>query len=607
VDKPLMIYDAECAFCLKWIARWRARTGASVEYRPFQEPGLLRRLRIPRSDARRAIQLVVDGRRYQGAEAVFRALSRVPGLRVATAVARLPLIRAVCEWVYRRVARHRTLAARIDKLLLGRSLVPPTTARVRSSFTRALGGVYVLAFASLHRQVLGLYGRRGLLPVAEYLDAIEHVAKQRGTARLRLVPTLFWFARSDRALVRACIAGEVCGAALVLGIAPRKSLLAAWALYLSFMTVGRDFLSFQWDALLLESGLAAAAVAGPAGELPPWPAVALMRTLALRLHFESGLVKLESRDPAWRSCTACQYHHETQPLPTRLGWHGHQLPRWFQRVATALVLGIELGVPVLAFAPRRIRRGAFVTLTALQTLIAASGSYGFFNVLTVVDSLWLLDDETLERTLHLRHRRARRAPWWRRLATAAAVAPLLTLAIADLWARVRPRWQMPRQVRRLRRQLAPLGAVSSYGLFAVMTTERPEIVIEGSHDGVTWREYHFRYKPGDVMRAPRLSAPHQPRLDWQMWFAAMQSPPPWFGRLLERLLEGSPEVLALLDRDPFPDRPPRYVRALLYDYRMTDRATRRRTGAWWRRELRGEYFPAVHLKGAAICGGSNPC
>jgi hypothetical protein len=464
------------------------------------------------------------------------------------------------------------------------------------AFLRALGGVYSLAFASLHVQVRGLYGQRGILPISEYLAIVEGVAGPRTRDRFRIAPTLFWLDRSDRALVRACIAGEVCGALLVLGIAPRRTSLAAWVLYLSFASVGRELLSFQWDALLLESGLAAVAIA-PArrDELPPWPAVVLMRMLAMRLQLESGLCKLASRDPTWRSCTASAYHHETQPLPTPLGWYAHQLPRWFHRCATALVLAIELGAPGLAFAPRRLRRGAFVTLTALQALIAASGNYGFFNLLTVVDSLWLLDDEALERALRLKHRVPRRSSFLRRITTTLAVAPLLALAVADLWLRVRPRRSMPRALTGLSRALAPLWAVNSYGLFSVMTTERPEIVIEGSLDGDEWREYHFRYKPGDVMRPPRFVAPHQPRLDWQMWFAAMRSPPPWFARLLQSLLEGTPDVLALLERDPFPHGRPRYVRALLYDYRMTDREERRRTGAWWRRELRGLYFPPVRL------------
>jgi len=269
------------------------------------------------------------------------------------------------------------------------------------------------------------------------------------------------------------------------------------------------------------------------------------------------------------------------------------LPRRVHRLATFAVLALELAVPWLAFGPRRVRRAAFVMLTALQLAIALTGNYGFFNLLTVVDSLWLLDDEPIADLFHVSRPRARRAPWWRRISTAVAALPGLALAIAEVVTRIRRRAPRSRALAWLGDRLAPLRAVNSYGLFAVMTTSRPEIVIEGSLDGRQWREYRFRYKPVDPQTPPRFVAPHQPRLDWQMWFAAMQRPPGWFVHLLGRLLEGAPDVLALFDGNPFPDRPPTYVRALLYEYRMTDRATHRRTGAWWARELRGLYFPPM--------------
>jgi hypothetical protein len=472
------------------------------------------------------------------------------------------------------------------------------SALVRSLFMRALGGVYLIAFTSLRRQVLGLYGTRGIEPILEYLDLLRRVFARRRerTSRLdqvRLVPTVFWLDASDTALVRACTAGQVGSALLVAGFAPRITAAALWSLYLSFVSVGRDFLSFQWDSLLLETGLAATIVAPPRRrENPSWTAVALMRWLVFRLYFGSGLCKLQSHDPTWRSCTACSYHYTTQPLPTPLGWYAHQLPPRAQRFSTFMTLALELGAPFLTFAPRRLRRAAFAALASLQALIAATGNYGFFNVLTVVDSLWMLDDRSLPQRLRVP---TRRAPWWRRLATAVAAVPLVALSISELVTRLRPRTKTPHTLARLRRTLAPFYATNHYGLFAVMTTERPEIVIEGSRDGTEWREYSFRYKPGDVHHRPRFVAPHQPRLDWQMWFAAMQSPPAWFDTFLARLLEGAPDVLALLDGNPFPDGPPTYVRALLYDYRMTDRETRSRTGAWWHRELRGTYVPAAQL------------
>jgi lipase maturation factor 1 len=211
-------------------------------------------------------------------------------------------------------------------------------------------------------------------------------------------------------------------------------------------------------------------------------------------------------------------------------------------------------------------------LAGLQILIAATGNYGFFNLLAVVDSLWLLDDQPIARALRLRTPPAERAPWWRRLAVGIAALPLFLLTGAELVTRLWRRAKVPRSLTRLHRAFAPFHAVSSYGLFAVMTTERPEIVIEGSMDGISWREYRFRYKPDDVRKPPRIAAPHQPRLDWQMWFAALGPPPVWFGNLMGRLLEGSPDVLRLFEHDPFPEHPPTYVR-----------------------EVRGLYFPPVML------------
>jgi hypothetical protein len=148
------------------------------------------------------------------------------------------------------------------------------------------------------------------------------------------------------------------------------------------------------------------------------------------------------------------------------------------------------------------------------------------------------------------------------------------------------------------RSVSPFEIINSYGLFAVMTTTRPEIVIEGSNDGVNWQAYEFKYKPGELTRRPAWVAPHQPRLDWQMWFAALGDyrSDPWIVRFMARLLQGSPEVLGLLERNPFVDRPPHYVRAMLYQYTFTSPAERKSTGAWWKRELKGVYVPAVSLK-----------
>ncbi len=458
---------------------------------------------------------------------------------------------------------------------------------------RGLGLIYLAAFTSLRSQVRGLYGSRGLLPIRDHLDAVDRAVvelpvaeRERRRLRIRAVPSLLWLDSSDAGLVRLCGAGQAAGLALALGLVPRLAAAVAWAAYLSFVTAGRVFMRFQWDTLLLEAGLHALF-----GRPRRW----LMRTLALRLQLESGIAKLASHDRTWRDLTACCHHNETQPLPTPLGWYAHHLPRRVLRFGTALALLVECGVPALLFGPRRVRKAAVAILTGFQGLIAATGNYAFFNALTAV-----LTFSALERP-------AARPTGVRRLGAALEAAlealpagGLGVLGLTELSSTLRPRTRPIALVERLATVTAPLHAVNSYGLFSMMTTTRPEIVVEGSNDGDHWAEYPFRYKPGDPTRRPPWVAPHQPRLDWQMWFAALGPAPAWFATFLARLLEGAPDVLALLDGNPFPAAPPRFVRARLYDYEMTDLPTRRRTGAWWTRREIGSYVPACTLVNGAL-------
>jgi hypothetical protein len=456
---------------------------------------------------------------------------------------------------------------------------------------RGLGLTYFVAFASLRGQVRGLYGRRGILPVEPSLAAF------RGAPRLtrwRLLPTLLWFDASDRGLVRLCVAGQLAGLALAAGVFPRPAAASALALHLSFVSAGEPFLNYQWDALLLEAGWLGV-LAAPAGTRLRWGrgdpsprlALSLLRLLAFRLHFESGLAKVQSGDRAWRDGSACAYHYETQPLPTPLAPRAHRLPRWFHVLSTTLVRLLETVVPLAAFGPRRTRRRAFLALEGLQAAIAATGNFAFFNLLSGVLLLSVLDGPRARQG----ERRGRaRGLWGAIQETAAEFAGLLSLL--DLHRRAWPRRTPPAALERIDEALAPLRPVSSYGLFAVMTRERLEIVIEGSLDGHTWRPYRLPHQPGDVQRPPRWIAPWQPRLDWQMWFAALSpTPPRWFPHLLRRLLQGEGDVLALFESNPFPEGPPRMVRALIYRYRLHPTAN----GTVWDRELLGAYFPSVAL------------
>jgi len=461
--------------------------------------------------------------------------------------------------------------------------------RVAELFLRGLGAVYLCAFVSLGVQVVGLVGAQGIEPAAELL-ALARDRLGAGGAVFAL-PTLLWLSgASDWALQGLCALGSAAGLLLVLGRARLAAAFSAWLAYLSLSCVGDVFLSFQWDALLLESGVVALVAASRAPRLGVW----LARALLFKLMILSGLVKLLSGDPTWRDLTALTYHYWTQPLPSAVSYFAAQLPDAVQELSTLLVFVVELGAPWAIFAPRRVRLASAIVLVSFQLLIAATGNYGFFNLLTLVLCVSLLDDQRLIRLGWLA--RAPRSARWVVARRVAAGALLCTSAVVGL-ERVAPRALFPRPVRAAVALIEPLRSVSSYGLFAVMTRERPEIQIEGSADGTEWRSYEFRWKPGPVDRPPGFAGPHMPRLDWQMWFAALSScqDEVWFQSFLARLLEGSPSVLRLLAANPFPQGPPRVLRTTLFRYRFASLAEWR-AGAWWTREALGPYCPPVELR-----------
>jgi hypothetical protein len=481
---------------------------------------------------------------------------------------------------------------------VGRPTGPTTYALAERFFLRVIGLIYLGAFGSLSIQVLGLIGSRGLLPAATYL-AESRV--EWGSAAYWQVPTLFWLNSSDAALVGACLAGMLLAMLVVGGVAQRLALVGVFVLYLSLVAAGQDFLGFQWDSLLLEAGFLAIFLG--LSPIVIW----LFRWLLFRLVFMSGVVKLTSGDPTWHTLTALNYHYETQPLPTVFGWFAYHLPEAFQRLSVLATFGIELGAPFLIFAPRRLRHGAAGAIILLQSLIFLTGNYAYFNLLTVALCLFLFDDATLRNVTPARlriwvdERLALRQPIGdRRTAVGRIMAGLAAIPIGLLSLAYMLNLfslPLPPPILPALEFVAPLRIANPYGLFAVMTTTRREIIVEGSNDGQTWLPYEFKYKPGDVRQAPRWVQPHQPRLDWQMWFAALgpSDQSPWFSNLMLSLLNGSTPVLQLLANNPFPAAPPRFVRALIYQYHFTDLNTLRSDGTWWRRDLLGVYFPPVSL------------
>ena len=591
--RPTLVYDGDCGICRYWVDYWQALTGDRVVYRPYQEAAADFPA-IPLEAFRRSIQLIEpDGSMYAGAAATYRVLRHAPG-RASWwwLYTHVPGFAPASEWSYTFFARRRGLLNRVSKLLWGPALEPERYEMVSWVFLRALGAIYIAAFASLGVQILGLVGHAGILPAGDYLRA-AHLAL--GNAAWRILPTLFWIDSSDAALLAGCVVGALLGLLVVLNRSTRAALIGLFVLYLSYFYVGQEFTGFQWDLLLLEAGFLAIFLTS-GSRIVIW----LFRWFVFRYLFLAGAVKLLSDDPTWRDFTALEYHFWTQPLPTPLAWYAAELPNWLLVAGTAATLVVELGSVFLIFLPRRPRAVSAGCIALFQTLIVLTGNYNFFNLLSIAMCVFLLDDAAL-RLFFPRRLAARvqtKAPRRGRAATMIATALALVVVPVGLnrISQTLTGTSLP-LAGALQRLVSPLMIVNAYGLFAVMTTRRPEIVIEGSADGEVWREYVFRFKPGPVTRRARWSIPHQPRLDWQMWFAALGNAAgnPWFESLMRRLLEGSPPVLGLFETDPFAGRPPKYVRALLYDYRFADSTTRAATDQWWIRRLKGLYFPQVRL------------
>lgn len=600
-SRPLLVFDGDCGFCRRWVERWRVQLGDRLEFAPFQE--VADRLpAIPREHFEQAVHLVLpDGEVLRGAAAVFRALALAPRGGVGWWLYRhVPGFRPASELAYRLVARNRVAASKVTKLLVGPDVTPARYERASWLFLRGLALVFLIAFTSLWVQLAGLIGSRGIEPAAE---TMQWARQAFGGVAFFKLPTVFWLGASDAALNAACAAGVGLSLLLFLGVAQRLSLFLLWLLYLSLLAVGGPFLSYQWDVLLLETGLLAIFLA-PTGLWPrraarferPGP-LFLLRWLLFRLMLLSGLVKLASGDETWWSLRALEYHFWTQPLPTWLGFYAYRLPAWLLRGATGVMFFIELGLPLFIFGTRRMRRLAAAGFVLLQVGILATGNYGFFNLLTILLCLPLLDDAFLAKAVP-RWRWPRQppphVPAWRQVGFALFAAVVLAVSVAVAAQRLGLRRELPSALVPALEQVETFASINAYGLFAVMTTERPEIDVEGSDDGEHWRSYEFKWKPGPPERRPALVAPHQPRLDWQMWFAALEDcrSNPWFLRFQQRLLEGSEPVLKLLARNPFPDHPPRFVRSTLYRYRFT------RTGedGYWAREQVGPYCPALTLE-----------
>jgi len=577
---------------------------------------------IPTDEFNRSLVLIQpDGAVLFAVEAVYRSLAyRRSREWLAWSYDHLPGFAGISETGYGLIARNRKFASAVTRVLWGKDVRRPTYFWAQRWFLRALGVIYLIAFVSLWVQVDGLVGSNGVSPVSQFLPAVR---AQLGPDAYTLLPTLCWFGSSNAFLHFLCGSGVVCSLLFIFGIAPAVSLLALFILYLSLTIAGQVFFNFQWDVLLLEMGFLSIFFAPwrlRPRELLLWPrspppaaaypisrvGLFLLKLLLFKLMLMSGVVKLTSGDDSWWNLTALDYHYWSQPLPTVFSWWADKSPEWFKHFSVAFCLVVEIIVPFFIWGPRRLRVIAAGLLIFLQLAIAVTGNYCFFNLLTIALCLLLIDDSVIRRSDRRAVReQGVRAPGVRPLpqrlcAYTGIIVIIVTLPINAwlIFSAFKPLSRPPSALASLYERLEAFRIVNGYGLFRVMTKDRGEIVLEGSADGIDWLPYEFKWKPGDVKRAPGWCAPHQPRLDWQMWFAALGTPHenPWLVALVFRLLQGSHDVSGLLANNPFPDKPPHYIRAMFYRYRFTSVDELRQAGAWWKREELGEYLPTLSLE-----------
>ena len=457
--------------------------------------------------------------------------------------------------------------------------------QIRHLFLKSLAIIYLIAFISIWVQINGLIGENGILPSSQYLELIR---SKIGIERYLLFPTLCWLNPSDAFLNILCCGGVIFSIFLFFNLLPPLFLFLLWFIYLSISIVCQDFMYFQWDILLLEVGFLSIFYALFLDSIIfLW----LLRLLLFKLVFFSGAVKLLSGDVSWHNLTALTYHYETQPLPHIISYYFHWLPLCFHKSSCFLMFVIELVVPFLIFTTKKLRKVAALFLISFQLLIIFTGNYCFFNLLTIALCLLLFNDDSKNNVLF----DMKSSFKWVVIPITIIILIVNTMLFFRIL-HIRINWPTPFKV--IYSLVSPFRSINSYGLFAVMTTSRPEIIIEGSNDGINWLPYEFKFKPGDLKVPPKVVAPHQPRLDWQMWFSALGSyqSDPWFVNLCVRLLQGSDDAIRLLGKNPFSEVPPRYVRALLYDYHFTTLNEKQKTGNWWKRELKGMYFPAVSLE-----------
>ena len=485
----------------------------------------------------------------------------------------------------------------------------PTYWLTRFVILRLLGAVYLVAFLAAARQVVPLIGSHGLLPVSLFLDRVHNAYGSSSAGFVRL-PSLFWLAHSDAVLRMTAWSGFAVSCLVLAGYANAVIMSLLWLLYLSFVHVGQDWYGYGWEIQLIETGFLAIFLCPlldgrpfPKRELP-LVVLWLFRWLIFRIMISAALIKLRG-DVVWRDLTALYYHFETQPIPNPVSRWFHFLPRAALKAGVLFNYLAELVAPWFAFYPRTGRHIAGVVLVLFQLTLILSGNLSFLNWLTIVPVLACFDDSfcarLFPRTLVKRavdaveeakpSRAMNRSAW-----TVAVVVVLLS---------VQPVFNMISPGQIMNTSFDPLDLVNTYGAFGSVGQERLNVIFEGTNDEVPdvhadWKPYPYSALPVALDKRPRQVAPYQPRLDWRMWFAAMGTPEqyPWTLHLVWKLLHNDPGALSLFGESPFPEKPPRYIRAVLYRYAFA--APGNPEGNFWKRERLGVWLPPLSADDARL-------
>jgi len=462
--------------------------------------------------------------------------------------------------------------------------------RTRLVFQRGLALVYLIAFLVAANQFVPLLGEKGILPVPRFVAQIPFPAS----------PSLFFFLPKDWVFSAAAWLGAALALLALSGISEKRGWLlsglvwgAMWILYLSFVNVGQDFYGFGWETMLLEAGFLAVFLGGestPPSRIP----IFLVRWMLFRTMFGAGLIKLRG-DPCWKDLTCLYYHYETQPMPNAFSWYFHWLPKPIHKFGVLFNHFAEVLVPFGYFAPQPIAAIAGLITIFFHLWLMASGNFSFLGLLTIVLATATLDDRLLGKILRVGPRGENAPSKPHRYAVVGLAILVMFLSIRPVLNLVSPRQAM-------NTSYEALHLVNSYGAFGSITRPRYEVILEGTDAAeltseTVWLEYSFKGKPGDPRRRPPQIAPYHLRLDWLMWFCGFTPyyQEPWMLNFVAKLLQNDRNVLSLLAGNPFPDKAPRFVRALVYEYHFTTPAERARTGAWWTRELKGGYLPALSL------------